>query len=467
MAATEALAVAFGVAYILLAIRQHRACWIAGGASSALYLVVFYDAGLPLQAGLQILYVVLSVYGWLQWRPGGDLPSKPVSWTVQRQLTVLLAVAAATGLSTALLSRSSWSAAPLADSLGTWASVAATWMLARRCRETWLWWIVIDLGLAALFASQGLWPTAALYAAFAVLAVVGFRAWRAAPAPDAPPRLAAIAAELGLENPERVVLPGGLANRSWRLVDARQDVVVRFAGEQAERLGADRESERAMHALAAAIGLAPPILIARPDQGLLVTRHAAGRLLGRGDFQNTATLERVGAWLARLHAETPPAGLPLVDFGERAAAYLATMQDAAGSPAVAEIAQSLARHRAALPPPVRLAPCHHDLHHRNFVETPTGLIAIDWEYAGPGDPAADLASCIGYHELGAREVEALLAGYGAAADGLRARLAELAWIFDCLCYGWNGAAQIAGLAIDGAEQARLESRLLGRAVART
>ena len=462
MAVTEALAVACGVGYILLAIRQRRACWIAGGASTALYILVFLDAGLPLQAALQILYVILSVYGWLQWRPGSEVSLRPVSWPVSRHLLALAAVAAATAISTPLLSGFSLSSAPFADSLGTWASVAATWMLARRCVETWLWWIVIDLGLAALFASQGLTITAALYFAFAVLAVAGLRAWRRSMAPDDSARLDAVAAELGLQRPERSALAGGLANRSWRLCDGSQDVVVRFAGDEARLLGADRKSERAMQAFAAAIGLAPPILIARPDEGLLVTRHAAGRLLGRDDLRQPATLERVGIWLARLHAEAPPPGLPVVDFGERAAAYLETLQAAARSPAAATIAAALVQRRALLPPPARIAACHHDLHHRNFVDTPAGLVAIDWEYAGPGDPAADLASCIGYHGIGPREVDALLAGYGASRDGrLRERLAALAWIFDCLCYGWNGAARVAGLAIDATEQARLETRLLG------
>ncbi len=57
----EYAAVAFGFAYVLLAIRQHRACWIAGGLSTALFIVVFIQAGLPLQAALQVLYVALSI----------------------------------------------------------------------------------------------------------------------------------------------------------------------------------------------------------------------------------------------------------------------------------------------------------------------------------------------------------------------------------------------------------------------
>jgi nicotinamide mononucleotide transporter len=62
--------------------------------------------------------------------------------------------------------------------------VVATWLLARRIVDTWLWWMAVDTGLALLFASQGLPGTAALYVAYAVLAVAGWRSWRRAmPAP--------------------------------------------------------------------------------------------------------------------------------------------------------------------------------------------------------------------------------------------------------------------------------------------
>lgn len=174
----ELVAVALGLAYIVLAIRQHRGCWIAGGASTAIYIAVFLKAGLFLQAALQVVYVVMSVYGWLAWSAGGDVSARPRSWPLSKHALTLLAVLVATALSTPLLSHYTDSPAPLADSLGTWASVAATWLLARRYLETWFWWMIIDSGLAALFASQGLAFTAGLYLAFAVLAIAGWRAWR-------------------------------------------------------------------------------------------------------------------------------------------------------------------------------------------------------------------------------------------------------------------------------------------------
>ena len=179
MAAAELAAVAFGVAYILLAIREHRACWIAGGIGTAIYGLVFLDAGLPMQAALQLVYVALSVYGWMSWRsaPADATPIR--SWSWKRHLAAAAAIGAATAASAPLVERYALGEAPIADSLGTWASVFATWLLARRVIDTWAWWIVIDAGLAALFAHQGLWPTAALYLAYAVLAVIGWRHWRA------------------------------------------------------------------------------------------------------------------------------------------------------------------------------------------------------------------------------------------------------------------------------------------------
>jgi nicotinamide mononucleotide transporter len=456
----EAVAALFGFAYIVLAIRQHRACWIAGGASTALYCVVLLQSGLALLAGLQLLYVALAVYGWIQWRPDGGAPQKPVSWPLPRHVFALAAIVIATAISTILLSQYGGSTAPFADSLGTWASVFATWLLARRYIETWLWWIVIDLGLAALFVRQGLVPTAALHIAYALLAVAGWREWRRSGNFGDEPLIGAVIAELGLHRPERTPLPGGLANRTIRLRDLQHDVVVRIAGVEASTLGADRESERAMHRLAAGIGLAPEILISRPADGLLVTRHAAGRGLTRGDLHDAVMLQRIGEWIARLHAEEPPPSLAVVDFGARAAGYLSAMLAHDASSPARTIAGLLAARRAALPPPQRLAPCHHDLHHRNLVDTPGGLLAIDWEYAGPGDPAADLASCIGYHGLVPQEIDVLLGGYGAEGVTLRARLAAQRWIFECLWYGWNGAARAAGLGVDRVQQARLQARLL-------
>ncbi len=277
-------------------------------------------------------------------------------------------------------------------------------------------------------------------------------------APAADPRVAAIAAELGLERAVITPLPGGLANRTLRLQDGRHDYVLSLAGDLGGALRANREYELAMLGLAASAGLAPGIVLARPADGLIVTRHVAGRVPGREELHDPVFLRRVGAWLARLHA-LPPPQLPAIDFAARAADYLGDLQARRGSADIAAILRRLAARRAALGPAARQVACHHDLHHRNLVDTGRSLVVLDWEYAGPGDPAADLAACIGYHGLGPADIDALLAGYGEEGAALRARVDALGWIFDCLWYGWNGVAALAGLAVDRSLQDRLAARL--------
>lgn len=178
----ELAAVLLGFGYILLAIRQQRACWVAGGLSTALYIVVFLDARLYLQSLLQVLYVVLAFVGWRQWgrSPSGVGGMVVRRWPVGRHALLMAAVTAASIATATALSTWSDSAAPWGDALGTWASVAATWLMVRKVAANWLWWIVVDAGLAWLYATQDLAFTAILYAAFALLAVAGWWSWRSA-----------------------------------------------------------------------------------------------------------------------------------------------------------------------------------------------------------------------------------------------------------------------------------------------
>ncbi len=279
-----------------------------------------------------------------------------------------------------------------------------------------------------------------------------------APPDAATNRIAGIVAELGLVRPRITPLPGGLANRTLRLQDERHDLVLRL-GASSETLGFSRDSEFAMLELAGAAGLAPEIVLARPEEGLIVTRHVAGRQPDAKDLSDPGFLARVGSWIARLQTLAPPPDLPPIDCGARAAGYLVALQERNPSALTAGIAQRLAVHRAAHTPVGRAVACHHDLHHRNFVDTGAALVVLDWEYAGPGDPVADLASCIGYRDVESAGIDALLAGYGEDSSAIRARLETQSWIFHCLWYGWNGVADLAGLSPDPDLQRRLVARL--------
>lgn len=178
----ETLAVALGLAYLVLAIRQQPWCWPAGIASSLLYVKLMDDAALYMESGLQVFYVIVGVYGWWHWVRGGQQAGErelPVSsWSVGRQAPLLLLTVLLTLVSGYALARFTDASSPYLDSLVTWGALVATWMTARKILQTWHWWLVVDSLSLYLYVTRELYQTALLFAVYLVLVVVALRTWQ-------------------------------------------------------------------------------------------------------------------------------------------------------------------------------------------------------------------------------------------------------------------------------------------------
>jgi nicotinamide mononucleotide transporter len=178
----EWVAVLLAFAYLLLAVRQNAWCWACAIASSAIYLVLFAEAGLVMQSALQLFYIAMGAYGWWSWRHGaGGAGTTPAvsRWPLRRHLALVAAVVVVTMVNGALVGGGERGALPYVDAFVAWASVVATWLVARKLLENWLYWIVIDSAAAALYASQGLRATAILFVVYVGIAVHGYFTWRA------------------------------------------------------------------------------------------------------------------------------------------------------------------------------------------------------------------------------------------------------------------------------------------------
>jgi nicotinamide mononucleotide transporter len=176
----EAIAAALGLAYLLLAVRRNLLCWLCAFASTAIWLVLVARAALYMQSLLQVFYLAMAVYGFLDWRKGrkeaGDVLIR--SWTPARHLAAVALVAAASAASGFVLDRTTDAAMPYLDSFVTWGSVVTTWMVARRVIENWLYWVVVD-GLAVyLYVEQGLLALALLFVIYLGIVVHGYFVWR-------------------------------------------------------------------------------------------------------------------------------------------------------------------------------------------------------------------------------------------------------------------------------------------------
>ena len=178
MTIVEGVAVALALTYLLLAVRQSPWCWVCAIASSAIYLVLFMRAGLPMQSALQAFYVAMAGYGWVAWRRGGAEGSVlPISrWPLSRHLCALALVAIVTAIVGRLATRYG-SAQPHLDTVVAASSVLATWMVTRKLLENWVYWIVIDSVAAVLYWTQGLQATAGLFVVYVLIAVRGHFAW--------------------------------------------------------------------------------------------------------------------------------------------------------------------------------------------------------------------------------------------------------------------------------------------------
>ena len=155
--------------------------WPLAIGASLLYGVLFLHSRLYGEAGLQVLFIVLAGWGWWQWLRGTGQDGAALR--VQRlsnraRLQVALATLAAWPLMGLLLRHATDSDVPFLDALPTVASVTGQVLLARKRVENWAVWLFVNVVSVGLFAYKALWLTVLLYALFALLSVVGWRAWR-------------------------------------------------------------------------------------------------------------------------------------------------------------------------------------------------------------------------------------------------------------------------------------------------
>jgi nicotinamide mononucleotide transporter len=176
---TEIIAAVLAVAYLVLAIRQQLACWAAAFVSSCLYVWVLFGAHLYMESALNAFYAAMAVYGYLQWQRGDAGSARSVCrWPIGRHLAGLVGVLALSAVNGFFLQRYTPAASPFIDSMVTWSSVFATFLVARKVYENWHWFLVIDTVSLCLYVNRRLYVTVLLFGLYLVLIVIGMRQWR-------------------------------------------------------------------------------------------------------------------------------------------------------------------------------------------------------------------------------------------------------------------------------------------------
>lgn len=232
-------------------------------------------------------------------------------------------------------------------------------------------------------------------------------------------------------------LEGGLSNRTYRVSYGHEQFALRLDLEASDVPSADRTCELSILAAAFRVGIAPELVFADAEAGILLTRFLPGRAWCDEDIASERQLLRLAELLHAVH-ELPACGKP-VDYVSEAAAYETFFTRRQELHAFASRCIEVVR---STPDPGVKVCCHNDIVASNVIDDGS-LKLIDWEYARDNDPLFDVACAIAYHDLDKRCADVLIEAYtGGAGAEERERLAELQRTFDALQWLWFAARQL-------------------------
>ncbi len=185
----EILGTLTGLLYLWLEYKASIHLWLVGIIMPALYIMVYYEAGLYADCGINVYYLLAALYGWWEWKrhiPDTDsLDSTPPIQSFCHAPAFVARACRLTGITVLLFVGIAWlllrftdSTVPWLDAFTTALSITAMWMLAKRYVEQWLVWIVVDVVSAGLYVYKELYFTAGLYLLYALIAVLGYRKWK-------------------------------------------------------------------------------------------------------------------------------------------------------------------------------------------------------------------------------------------------------------------------------------------------
>jgi len=180
----------FGLASALGGMRRKVWAWPVGIVGNVLLFTVFLggvfhtpqDRDLYGQAGRQVFFVAVAIYGWIRWRQtqrsGAEgAPAVVPRWAGVRGWVQIVLIGVIGTVVFALIFRALGSWGPWADAWIFVGSFLATYGMARGWIEFWLIWIAVDAVGVPLLLSAGYYPSAVLYLVYAGVVITGFVVW--------------------------------------------------------------------------------------------------------------------------------------------------------------------------------------------------------------------------------------------------------------------------------------------------
>lgn len=175
----EGLAVITGLASVWFSVKERIWVYPIGLISVSIYVYLSFIYGIYADMGINIYYVLMSIYGWYRWlQPSESGAAKEITrnsgkeWILSIVLFLLSWV-----ILFVILQRFTDSEIPLWDSLTTSLAIVGMWLMAEKKVEHWLFWIATDLLSIPLYYYKDLLLTSGQFFVFTILAVIGWLQW--------------------------------------------------------------------------------------------------------------------------------------------------------------------------------------------------------------------------------------------------------------------------------------------------
>ncbi len=201
-------------------------------------------------------------------------------------------------------------------------------------------------------------------------------------------------------------ITAGRTNQNFLVTCGRQRYFARIGHDLPEhRICRAVEARCAL--FAAQNGVAPAVHYA--EDGIIVTDYVEGRTLKIDDANSSAIMKRVAKHLARLHALRMPEDIPVFDPIDSTKFYLESLPPEKLGPRERTRIESIVDATPKLEPVTLI---HADLIPENIIDDGKKLWFIDWEYAGIGHPAVDLAFIAMNFELSDHQIDTFVTFHG-------------------------------------------------------
>jgi nicotinamide mononucleotide transporter len=180
MSRLEWFAAGLGILNIILIVRRNVWNFPVALVMVAIYGFIFATAKLYSDAGLQLFFFVLNIYGWWAWTRNkqveGTLIVERLTW--DQRWGWLIGVLLVVDVWGHIMQENTNAAYPYWDGAVAMISVAAQILMTRRYLENWHGWIIVNLLSIPLYIVKGLYPTAGLYGVNLVIAIAGLIEWQ-------------------------------------------------------------------------------------------------------------------------------------------------------------------------------------------------------------------------------------------------------------------------------------------------